>query len=69
MLVLKLAHLACWRGDRLAGRRMSHSRIISNDEGRIVFEEAAPMKRINLGDLTVDKVVQELSALMKAGGP
>ena len=48
---------------------MSHSRIISNDEGRIVFEEAAPMKRINLGDLTVDKVAQELSALMKAGGP
>jgi hypothetical protein len=48
---------------------VSGSRIISNDEGRAVFEEAAPMKRINLGDLTVDKVAQELSALMKAAGP
>lgn len=48
---------------------VSGSRIITNDDGRAIFEEAAPMKRRNLADLTVDKVAQELSALMKAGGP
>lgn len=45
------------------------SRTISNDEGRALFEEAAPMKRINFADLTVDRVAHRLSALMKAGNP
>lgn len=48
---------------------VSGSRIMSNDDGRAVFEEAAPMKRINLADLTVDKVSRELSAMMKTSGP
>jgi hypothetical protein len=48
---------------------VSGSWAISNDVGRVVFDEASPEKRVSLRDLTVDKVSRDISELIKASKP
>jgi hypothetical protein len=45
------------------------SSIIDRNTGRALFEEAAPIKRVSLRNLTVDKVSHDLTSLMKAQTP
>jgi hypothetical protein len=41
------------------------SHLISSDVGRALFEEASPSNRVNLRDLTVDKIAPKLEELIK----